>query len=39
MGHIGDPEDIGWLAVYLGSEEAKFATGSEFTVDGGYTAQ
>lgn len=39
MGHIGVPDDIGWLAVYLGSEEAKFATGSEFTVDGGYTAQ
>ncbi|MDN6900219.1 SDR family oxidoreductase [Oenococcus sicerae] len=39
LGHIGVPDDIGWLAVYLGSEESKFAVGSEFTVDGGYTAQ
>ncbi|KGO31568.1 SDR family oxidoreductase [Oenococcus alcoholitolerans] len=39
MGHVGVPDDIGWLAVYLGSEESKFATGAEFTVDGGYTAQ
>ncbi|MDR3190958.1 MAG: SDR family oxidoreductase [Lactobacillaceae bacterium] len=39
MGHIGEPNDIAMLAVYLASPEAKFATGSEFVVDGGYTAQ
>ncbi|GBG94092.1 FabG-like short-chain dehydrogenase/reductase [Ligilactobacillus salitolerans] len=39
MGHIGEPEDIAYLCVYLASDEAKFATGAEFTVDGGYTAQ
>ncbi|MCH4170823.1 MAG: SDR family oxidoreductase [Lactobacillus sp.] len=39
MGHIGDPDDIGYICVYLASDESKFATGSEFVVDGGYTAQ
>lgn len=39
MGRIGQPEDIGWLAVYLASDESKFVTGSEFKVDGGITAQ
>ncbi len=39
MGHIGEPNDIAWICVYLASEESKFATGSEFVVDGGYTDQ
>lgn len=39
MKHIGEPKDIGELCVYLGSEESKFATGSEFVVDGGFIAQ
>jgi NAD(P)-dependent dehydrogenase (short-subunit alcohol dehydrogenase family) len=39
MGHLGDPNDIAYLAVYLASEEAKFATGAEFVADGGYLAQ
>ncbi|MFD0897675.1 SDR family oxidoreductase [Loigolactobacillus binensis] len=39
MGHIGEPNDIAYICVYLASDEAKFATGSEFVVDGGYTAQ
>ncbi|MFZ2966182.1 MAG: SDR family oxidoreductase, partial [Leuconostoc falkenbergense] len=39
MGHIGEPNDIAYMAVYLASEESKFATGSEFVVDGGYLAQ
>lgn len=39
MGHIGEPDDIAWICVYLASDESKFATGAEFTVDGGYTAQ
>lgn len=39
MSHIGEPNDIAWICVYLASDEAKFATGSEFVVDGGYTAQ
>ncbi|WP_288527886.1 SDR family oxidoreductase [uncultured Secundilactobacillus sp.] len=39
MGHIGEPNDIAYICVYLASDESKFATGSEFVVDGGYTAQ
>ena len=39
MGHLGDPDDIAYMCVFLASNESKFATGSEFVVDGGYTAQ
>ena len=38
MGRMGDADDIAYLVVYLGSDESKFVTGSEITVDGGYTA-
>jgi cyclopentanol dehydrogenase len=34
-----EPEQVGWCAVFLGSDEASFVTGSELVVDGGYTAQ
>ena len=39
LGHVGEPDDIGWAVVYLASDEAKFITGAELVVDGGYTAQ
>jgi len=39
LGHIGEPDDIGWAVVYLASEESKFVTGTELIIDGGYTAQ
>lgn len=39
LGHIGEPDDIAWGAVYLASDEAKFVTGAELVVDGGYTAR
>jgi NAD(P)-dependent dehydrogenase (short-subunit alcohol dehydrogenase family) len=39
LGHVGDPDDIAWGIVYLASDEAKFITGSELVIDGGYTAQ
>ncbi len=39
MGHIGEPDDIAWAVVYLASDEAKFVTGAELVVDGGYTAR
>jgi NAD(P)-dependent dehydrogenase (short-subunit alcohol dehydrogenase family) len=39
LGHIGEPDDIGWAVVYLASEESKFVTGAELVVDGGYIAQ
>ena len=32
------PEDIADAAVYLASAEARLVTGSELTVDGGFTA-
>lgn len=38
IGHMGEPDDIAWAAVYLASDEAKFVTGAELVVDGGYTA-
>lgn len=39
LGHMGEPDDIGWACVYLASDEAKFVTGSELVVDGGYTCR
>jgi NAD(P)-dependent dehydrogenase (short-subunit alcohol dehydrogenase family) len=39
LGHIGEPNDIAWGIVYLASPEAKFITGAELVIDGGYTAQ
>lgn len=39
VGHMGEPEDIGWAVVYLASDESKFVTGEELVVDGGYTAR
>jgi len=39
IGHVGEPDDIAWGIVYLASDEAKFVTGSELLIDGGYTAQ
>ena len=35
----GTPEDIGYCAVYLASDESKFVTGINTTVDGGATAK
>jgi NAD(P)-dependent dehydrogenase (short-subunit alcohol dehydrogenase family) len=39
LGHMGEPDDIAWAVVYLASDEAKFVTGTELVVDGGYTAR
>ena len=39
MKHLGDPKDIGEICTYLASDESSYATGAEFVVDGGYTAQ
>jgi NAD(P)-dependent dehydrogenase (short-subunit alcohol dehydrogenase family) len=39
LGHVGEPDDIAWGCVYLASDEAKFVTGSELVIDGGYTAR
>lgn len=39
IGHMGEPDDVAYAVVYLGSEESKFVTGAELVLDGGYTAQ
>ena len=39
IGHVGEPDDIGYGIVYLASDESKFMTGSELVIDGGYTAR
>lgn len=37
VGRFGKPEEIGYLAAFLASDEAAYITGSEFTIDGGST--
>ncbi|PVA08887.1 3-beta hydroxysteroid dehydrogenase [Pelagivirga sediminicola] len=39
IGRVGEPNDIAYGVVYLASDEAKFVTGAELVIDGGYTAQ
>lgn len=39
IGHVGEPDDVAYGIVYLASDEAKFVTGSELVIDGGYTAR
>jgi len=39
IGHVGEPADIAAGIAYLASDDAKFVTGSELVIDGGYTAQ
>lgn len=39
LGHMGEPMDIAYGALYLASDKSKFVTGSELVIDGGYTAR
>ena len=39
LGHMGEPKDIAYAALYLASDESAFVTGSILYVDGGWTAQ
>jgi NAD(P)-dependent dehydrogenase (short-subunit alcohol dehydrogenase family) len=39
MGYMGEPLDIANCAAFLASEESRYITGAELTVDGGFTAQ
>lgn len=39
IGYIGRPMDIAFGDLYLASDESIFTTGSELTIDGGWTAQ
>jgi NAD(P)-dependent dehydrogenase (short-subunit alcohol dehydrogenase family) len=38
MGRLGQPEEIAAMIAFLASDDASFATGAEFVIDGGYTA-
>ena len=38
IGRIGQPDEIGYLALYLASDEASYVTGQTFIIDGGATA-
>jgi len=38
LNKLGKPEDIGWAATYLASDEANWVTGASFAIDGGYMA-
>jgi NAD(P)-dependent dehydrogenase (short-subunit alcohol dehydrogenase family) len=37
LGRLETPEDLTGIAVYLASDESRFATGATFVVDGGLT--
>lgn len=36
--HVGEPSDIAYGMVYLASDEAKFVTGAELVIDGGFVS-
>jgi NAD(P)-dependent dehydrogenase (short-subunit alcohol dehydrogenase family) len=38
MGRLGQPEEMAAMITFLASDDASFATGAEFVIDGGYTA-
>jgi NAD(P)-dependent dehydrogenase (short-subunit alcohol dehydrogenase family) len=35
---LGEPDDIGWCALWLASDEARYVTGADIAVDAGATA-
>ena len=37
IGRLGRAEEVAALLLYLASDESRFVTGAEFTIDGGYT--
>jgi NAD(P)-dependent dehydrogenase (short-subunit alcohol dehydrogenase family) len=39
VGRLEKPEDIADGVLYLASDEARFVTGSELMIDGGYSAR
>lgn len=38
LGHMGDPKDVAYAVLYLASDESKYITGIELTLDGGILA-
>jgi len=39
LGGMGSPDDVAWGVVYLASDEARWVTGTELVIDGGYTSR
>ena len=39
MARYGQPKEVGYVVLYLASDESSYVTGSELVVDGGWTAQ
>jgi gluconate 5-dehydrogenase len=37
MGRLGEPDELGTLAVYLAGDASSYMTGATLTIDGGYT--
>jgi NAD(P)-dependent dehydrogenase (short-subunit alcohol dehydrogenase family) len=38
LGRIGQPDDLAGIVLFLAADESRYCTGSEFVVDGGFTA-
>jgi NAD(P)-dependent dehydrogenase (short-subunit alcohol dehydrogenase family) len=38
LGRAGDPEEVARAVLFLCSDDASFITGTDLTVDGGYSA-
>ena len=38
LGYMGDAMDVAYAALYLASDESKYVTGTELTIDGGILA-
>ena len=38
LGRLGEPDDVAWCATYLASDESRWVTGANISVDGGVTA-
>jgi NAD(P)-dependent dehydrogenase (short-subunit alcohol dehydrogenase family) len=39
LGRIGQPGDLAGIVLFLAADESRYCTGSEFVVDGGFTAR
>jgi NAD(P)-dependent dehydrogenase (short-subunit alcohol dehydrogenase family) len=39
LGHMGEPDAIGWAVVQLRSDEARFVTGAGLVIHGGFVAR